>query len=328
MHKKDGGSSGTKYTKGIGAYEKGDNVYPILSRGWIDLADTLEQLARLAMLEAYTPKVGKGAKREEVLDLDTDKVLGRLGDSGTLWDQDKKEDAIRLLLEEAKVNVCLRMLHEFKVWQYANWDTIDDAVVECAKANGGLDGHRIVDPHALAQSLINKINTFEESSGVLVWRSLVHVEALQLSDMPLLIRHCSTVLEEIVRKGIDVQQVRRQESVVLHYIHCMMQHCEKLNTREMLELMEEAGLVSKLARHLANQECPMGLRAVGTESLSMLADCEEFQCDWQRFFRQPEDLQALAGTQRVVSMVLEEGMLKKPQVRPLLDLLSKLKRMR
>lgn len=34
--------------------------------------------------------------------------------SGTLWDQEQDELAVRILLEEGKLNLALRILHKFK----------------------------------------------------------------------------------------------------------------------------------------------------------------------------------------------------------------------
>ncbi|KAF4654494.1 hypothetical protein FOZ61_008242 [Perkinsus olseni] len=293
---------------------------PVLSRRWIDLTNTLEQLARLAMLEAYAPRVKKEGEEKA-------KVLGRLDGGGTLWDQDMTEDAIRLMMEENRVNVSLRMLNDYKVWQYANWESLDDAVLNTAKENGGLDGHRVVDPHALVQSLLSKVNTFEESVGALLWKCLVHVEAMQLVDLPLLIRYCSMVLKQVDEKGIDEREARRQESLVIHYFHGIMKHSEELNTREVLELMQDSGLISSILHHLTHTECTLGLKAVAVEGLSLLADCEEFQCDLQTFLASSKDREALMELEKVAAVVVGDGLVKRSDVRPLLDLFTKCRRL-
>merc|ERR1719359_115477 len=68
----------------------------------------MKQLTRLVQLEGRMPansKVSEAAGRN----MDSD---------GTLWDQEAHENAIRILVEEAKVNLCLRMMTDYKKWQY------------------------------------------------------------------------------------------------------------------------------------------------------------------------------------------------------------------
>lgn len=43
-------------------------------------------------------------------------------------------------------------------------------------------------------AVMQKCKAFEESLGLLLWRSFIHVETLQLMDIPLLIEHCAMVL--------------------------------------------------------------------------------------------------------------------------------------
>ncbi|EER08984.1 hypothetical protein Pmar_PMAR009976 [Perkinsus marinus ATCC 50983] len=199
--------------------------------------------------------------------------------------------------------------------------------MDTAKGSGGLDGHRVVDPQALSQSLVNKVNTFEESVGVLLWKCLVHVEALQLVDLPLLIGHCTTVLDQVGERDLEVKHVRRQEALVIHYFHCIMKHSEKLSAKAVFESMRDTGLISGILHYLANKECTPDLKAVGMEGLSMLADSEDFQCDMHRFLPRLEDIEALREIEKVAEVVLQEGLLKRSDVRPLLDLFAKCKRM-
>ncbi|CAK0827237.1 unnamed protein product, partial [Prorocentrum cordatum] len=75
---------------------------------WSLVVEHLRQLARLVALEGRMQPDGKVAASQ-----------GRNADSGgTLWDQEAQEHAIRILVEEAKVNLCLRMISEFKKWSY------------------------------------------------------------------------------------------------------------------------------------------------------------------------------------------------------------------
>merc|ERR1719506_1613722 len=110
-----------KYVKGAGAeddsadtvrmradasrrYIRNLQQYPVLSAQWLDLVESLEQLSRMTQLEMAKPQNMKVAE-----------VQGRDNDSaGTLWDQEQHENAIRILVEEAKVNLCVRMMDDYK----------------------------------------------------------------------------------------------------------------------------------------------------------------------------------------------------------------------
>merc|ERR1712050_489640 len=111
---------------------------------------------------------------------------GRNTDSGgTLWDQEAHENAIRILVEEAKVNLCLRMMNDYKKWQYdlqKKDATIAYAIKQYEYNHGQLE---------------HKCLQFEESLGVLLDRAFAHVETLQLMDIPLLIEHCVLVLTHV-----------------------------------------------------------------------------------------------------------------------------------
>ncbi|EER07400.1 hypothetical protein Pmar_PMAR020565 [Perkinsus marinus ATCC 50983] len=129
--------------------------------------------------------------------------------------------------------------------------------MDTAKGRGGLDGHRVVDPQALSQSLVNK-----------------------------------TVLDQVGERDLEVKHIRRQEALVIHYFRCIMKHSEKLSAKAVLESMRDNGLISGILRYLAYKECTHDLKL------------------------------------RVAEVVLQEGLLKRSDVRPLLDLFAKCKRMK
>eukprot|EP01036_Dinobryon_divergens_P033940 gene33940-43848_t len=68
--------------------------YPILSDQWSDMADVLGRVAHVSEMEAKLPAPKNDA---------------------TLWETE--ELALRYLLEDGKLNLCLRNLIEFKQYQ-------------------------------------------------------------------------------------------------------------------------------------------------------------------------------------------------------------------
>merc|ERR1719192_800926 len=80
------------------------HYHPVLSDGWISMADKVSQVAEVAFLEMGVPF----KTDTKLVDL-----KGRKTD-GTLWDQENDQLAVKILIEEGKINLCLRLLHEFK----------------------------------------------------------------------------------------------------------------------------------------------------------------------------------------------------------------------
>ena len=92
--------------------------------------------------------------------------LGRAQDGGTLWDQDANEFVSRTLLEEAKVNLILRLIVEFKDWQYT-----------------APEYQNIIQNRMALQDEYGRLTNYERWLSVILLRLIRHVEALQLTDL-------------------------------------------------------------------------------------------------------------------------------------------------
>lgn len=296
--------------------------YPILSCEWIALTDSLKQLARLVHLETRMPARS-----------DVSETRGRNMDSdGTLWDQEQNENAIRILVEEAKVNLCLRMLHEYKVWQYN--DSERDATIAQAKQNMDYTDSQIE----------SKCQLFEECLGLLLWRAFSHVETLQLMDIPLLIEHCAMVFSKSRTGPPPLTGSNCQEDIVLHYFSSLMKHAEALSNSELLARCKEVRLIHLAADHLlepVTEITSFNTLSVCAEGFAALADNEDFSCDWQSFFDcEVDDTGNVTKTVEDVMdtfMLLNEAMLqpvlkempeRRRLLRPLMDFFNKMRRVR
>merc|ERR1712110_1298205 len=91
------------------------------------------------------------------------------------------------------------------------------------------------------QHITQKLCQFEEYMGLLLCRALVHVETLQLMDIPLLIEHIAYVLHRAVAGS--TQNAKMQETVVLYYFSSLMKHAENLNNTELLARVRENNLM-------------------------------------------------------------------------------------
>mmetsp|Transcript_55383 Transcript_55383/g.160814 ORF Transcript_55383/g.160814 Transcript_55383/m.160814 type:complete len:325 (+) Transcript_55383:59-1033(+) len=245
--------------------------HEVLSREWLDVVDALKQLARLVVLEGRLPANLKAVE-----------TVGRNPDTeGTLWDQEANENAIRILIEEAKGNLCLRLMNDFKKWQYDAG--LREAAVARAMREADLN----------EASVAYKMQAFEESMGLLLWRAFVHVETLQLMDIPLLIEHCAMVLDHCERERKEALSCtsKEQELIVMYYVCSLFKHAEALINSEVLARVREARIVPLSISHAASHaaaEYADDFKVEVALGFSALCDNEDFQTDWVGFFDNPD----------------------------------------
>jgi len=291
--------------------------FPILSPEWVNLVDSLKQLQRLVQLEGRMPvnsKVGE--------------AHGRNTDAeGTLWDQENHENAIRILVEEAKVNLCLRMMNDFKKWQY----TPDQRLATLQEAMRCYEFSEL--------QLEQKCRQFEEALGVLLWRAFVHVETLQLMDVPLLIEHTAMVLQHVdtFRKDGLNCTVKEQELIAMYFFASLMRHAEELNNSELLAHSVSCRLVPLAVSHIQNHAAnayPEDFAQEVAAGLAALCYNEDFQTEWPKFFWAPDgsgpdptEMHNFLQLQDFIDPIIAAGGAeKKRELRPLLDFFNTLKR--
>jgi len=289
--------------------------HPVLSAEWIALVDSLKQLTRLVQLEGRMPantKVTEAHGRNKESD-------------GTLWDQEAHENAIRILVEEAKVNLCLRMLNDYKKWQ-SDPQNRSSSIEECLRMG-------------VSEAVIDqKCRQFEEALGVLLWRAFVHVETLQLMDIPLLIEHCALVLEACASAaGPETlgERAKLQETVVLYYVSSLFKHAEKLNSSELLAKTKEFRLVSLTVDHILKYgtEYTYDMTLSVAEGFAALYDNEDFSCSWESFFLDADGRPSLGAKEnflqledKVVKPILTAAPDLKKDLRPLTDFFKTIQR--
>lgn len=281
--------------------------YPVLSSEWIQTVDSFKQLTRLVVVEG---RIAPNAKVSE--------AQGRNSDGGTLWDQEAHENAIRILVEEAKVNLCLRIMNDYKKWYYDECQKKADISV-CKNEMGYPEVH-------IDQLLID----FEVSLGMILARAFMHVETLQLMDIPLLIEHIHMVLTSSTPGQAGA---RMQETVVLYYFSSLMKHAEKLNNLELLAKTRELGVLHLITNQALAVCMEPDLMLIVAEGHAALADNEDFNSDWQSFFTGPDgriDANAKANflllEEKIVNPVLQASPEKRKDLRPVLDFFKTLKR--
>jgi len=286
----------------------------LLSQDWISLVQALKQLTGFVQLEGRMPANTKVSETQ-----------GRNKDSsGTLWDQEVSENAIRILVEEAKLNLCLRMINDFKQWQFPGPTRARDLEEAAAKLSAG-------DLKYTPEQVDKKCSEFEEAMSFLLWRSLTHVEVLQLMDVPLLLEHIHLVLASALQRRDEAYApgAKTQEMAVVHYYASLMKHAEKLNNGELLAKMQELRLVSLMTQHVLafGRACDAAVLLSVAEGFAALADNEDFGASWEGYFADADEKAAFLQLEElVVAPVIREAPEKKRDLRPLLDFFKTLQR--
>ena len=132
---------------------------PLFSEEWFDMADVFGRIANVSDMES---KLAEGKEGK------------------TLWETE--EQALRFLMEDGKLNLCLRNLVDFKLHQrrarILGSGPIFDFSKECDK--------------------------FERGLGVVLRNAWMHVEAIQTSDLSSLITHIADTLENSLEVEEDL----------------------------------------------------------------------------------------------------------------------------
>jgi hypothetical protein len=211
---------------------------PELSRAIILSPSSLSSLLSLAYLLviAFLSDV-----RHSVLCVCVQLLQNGKKGAGTLWDQEKDELAVRILLEEGKLNLAIRILRKYK--QEERSPHFAELVAEtCKKFNSD------------QASVHDRCRVFEQSLGTLLKYAFSHIEALQIMDVGEFMEHCGEVLYDArkdTRKEVSPEDDRLQDTLVVYYLAAVALQLEEMSDEErVMHLMEKHAIVPTLVEHL------------------------------------------------------------------------------
>ena len=184
------------------------------SKEWVTMVDSLTHIANIAAMEHRLPEAA----------------------NSTLWEGDQL--TVRFLLEEGKLNLCMRLMHEYKRAQRA---TGAAELAQLATAAGV----------ETAEKLAERSLAFEQSLGTLLRCSFEHIEAVQTTDMPELFQHAAEVLSLAVERGPPAEGYERtQEAGVLSYLALTFNRVESIGEEKLMPHVEDHGLIALVVSHL------------------------------------------------------------------------------
>lgn len=183
----------TKLTLDLQAQLHLIRLTPVLSTEWRQMAELCGRIAHVADVES------------------------RLDSSGTIWEGD--ELALRFLMEDSKLNVCLRLLVEYREYS-GEWEPI--------------------------------LGKFEKGMTCLLIHAWRHVEALQTTDLPLLVAYIASELDQ----GRD------------SFVRCLSLHLEDL---PVMALLRRHKIVDKLTVFLVKNN-----ELTAAQALAAIIDTDDF----------------------------------------------------
>lgn len=213
-----------KFGQDLRKVVKSMSTYPIFSSKWFSMLGSLQHITEVAVVEQkeQAPEGNEG---------------------GTLWE--RNELIVRYMLEEGKLNLCLRLLIDFKTMQRN--EQFADAL-QNAKAK---------EPEATFDDLATikiKAAMFEQGLGTLLSCSLGSIESLQTLDIPALIVHISDCLKFSLSHSEMVKSPdadRRQEVLCHHYLAAIFGRLDDLQEDRIMEVMQENDVFSLVVTNVA-----------------------------------------------------------------------------
>lgn len=287
---------------------------------------------------------------------------------GTLWDQERDEIAIRIVLEEGKLNLLLRLLHQYKIIERGSqWE---DMIRTAQSTLASQVRPPNVEPLSV-EALYDRCRIFEQSCGLLLRYALAHVEAVQIIDHSELMEHCAQVLESstLLSAGamLQVESLssessfaaalqsrpaefdKSQPALCLAYLALMFRVLSDLDEDKLLELCAKHHLVDIVTRFAINNlawlkpssvapppsSTPVAPNAAGShlehvaQFLSQCCQSDLFGTDRHKFLPDKEHQQRLASLRALfVDDLWKSSRVKKSSIQPLLDEIARIERSR
>ena len=259
--------------------------YQLFSKKWLDMAASLKRIGDITKMETEIEKDNEDA---------------------TLWECD--EIALRFLLEDGKLNLCLRNLVTFK-----------DKQREMRRGK-----------ESVTMSLAGSMNDFEKGSGIMLQNAWKHVEAMQMTDFTCLMEHCANTINEVVInpdqiKGRDLTDL--QEVLSIHYINSLLGHMEDIGEDRIMPIMAKLELLQKMLQFLYLHWKMLNVIDLikACEVISMIFDSEDFSTHEDRYFGTYDDKKCLKKLyDDFIEDLTSDDREMRRKLRPMLDVIDDL----
>jgi len=265
-------------------------LHACLSPGWLKMVESLQHIAQIVQMEHRMP---------------------RDGDS-TLWEND--ELTVRFLLEEGKLNLCLRLMANY-------YQTLQERGPMAGWLGSAAANLRLSGPGELEDKLLH----FEQSLGQVLRCAYEHVESVQTTDLGVFFDHATLVLQMAASQPPTTFD-RTQPALVLRYLASVIERIEQLTEDKIMVPVQIMGLVPLVAAHVDIYHDLLAASddlTAGATFLACAIDTEAFETSPDAFLEgQAREHLRLFPAKFLRDMTSAPAMRKK--LRPLLDLVQRL----
>lgn len=271
---------------------RGLGNHAIFSDAWIEMATTCGRIAKISDMEST--------------------VAASKADA-TLWETE--EQALRYLLEDGKLNLCLRNMVAYK-----------------ANQRDRLRNKETITPEQQVAG-----DAFEKGLGTVLRNAWGHLEALQTTDIPALIAHMGDVItfavvypEHLEEQLEDLHQ--RQEILIYYYLAGLLKATSQIDESRVMPLVREHKIFILTVKLVVLLH---GFNTIATsylfkccEALAMIVDTEDFKTYPQQYYdlQDADDVSQMMKLLTICTQEFQGEAAYRSAVRPLTDTLNKVKR--
>jgi len=257
-----------------------------LSKKWLTLARSMREVAEVAFMESPVRRRGIGIWEELEGEESSENSPSTLGKKrgGTLWDAAIEQMSVQIFLEEGKLNLCLRMLVEFKEkTELPTWGELITITANRLKIS--------------MQSLLKQCTAFERGCGMILALAMNFPEVLQILDLEVCIRHIGRTMKNSNYFGLLFQNAKSfrqsleghdklQPILVFEYFYEIVKNVEQgLDGEKVLTYIADNGIVP-LSLQIARKINPKNVSFMSSyaKSIHHLFGIEEFDSEMPGIF--------------------------------------------
>ena len=302
---------------------------------WFFFTDLVEHLVKVASLEnksltsgssniSQENKVLPTKRKSNIITSSSKPITSHKNDQrttcqvikpheSTLWE--REEYTVRYILEESKANLLLRMIVDFKKYQY-----------DVMKGIAFIPQISLYDE----TTLCSKMRVFEESTTLLLKYCLMAVEVVQTFDIALLAQHASDVLDFVLSNDYVFPDdpallMSQQELRVVQCMNMVLISAERLNEESIASKFLEKHLPLKVTHFLSK-----GMNKVSESVyfelswfISLMLDLEYVRTNKDLVFSTDEDKKHLVSLFNPIIKPLLTDYEKKKALRSLVDIINR-----